>query len=313
LLAFSYKLPAQKHIPIEDVQQAFNAISQQSEIIEFDMDKYTIPESGGHYQGVQVVKTDGKKYAFISGSSDIVSYYFTIELNGNSKVTAFNSIMPKPMKHAGGFQIIGKNMFIGIEDDKARTVSKILIYDISNPTSANHQSFLQIERKGAYQQATAGAVAVTDLGKQHLLFVGTWDNKTIDIYQSNSKSLDDPECVFKQEGTWVSYIADRSQWIDDSYGSYQNMNFIKQRDGKLFLIAFCETKEGKNTADLFEVNPSADVPIKAWLVKKATRIFDCQKTSFRSGSGVHVTENGEIEIYSCAHHGNVLEYFSSEK
>lgn len=315
-MVLASNLIAQKHNTVKDVIAAFNKINTQSKKIKFSKQGVKIPKKGGHYQGVQVTQNKaGKRYAFISGSSAKVSYYFTVALavtfDEINKVIAYKELQPKPMNHAGGFQIIQDKLFVGIEDDNARMISNISVYDIGDPTNTNNRPILNIERKGLYQKATAGAVAITDYEDKHLLFVGTWDNATIDIYWSNGKALTDSKCTFKQQFSWIAEEANRTKWVTPTYGSYQNMNFIKQQDGKLFLIAFCETADGKNIADLFEVTPSSGVPINEWLVKKASKTFNCQKTSFRSGSGVFITPQGQMEIYSCTHHGNNLELFGS--
>lgn len=312
-LIFVSNIQAQEHDAIKDIIAEFNKVNTQSEKIRFSKRGFKIPQKGGHYQGVQVKQyNNGERYAFISGSSAEISYYFTIALGETNKVLAYQEIQPKPMIHAGGFQIIQDKLFVGIEDDKARTISNISVYDISRPENTNQAPILTIERKGLYQKATAGAVAITDYENKHLLFVGTWDNATIDIYWSNGKPLSDSNCTFLQEKTWVANDANKTNWLTPTYGSYQNMNFIKQQDGKLFLLAFCETAEEKNIADLYEVTPTSDAPINQWLVKKASKTFNCQKTSFKSGSGVFITPQGQMEIYSCAHQGNILELFSSD-
>ncbi|MEM1135415.1 MAG: hypothetical protein AAGI07_06205 [Bacteroidota bacterium] len=304
---------AQPSATVQHVENAFAAIPTHAQKVTFDFEAYTIPKHGGHYQGIQLMESKGEKYAYITGSSETVAYYFAISLGETNKVAAFNSLLTKPMKHAGGFQIIQDILVVGVEDDKARTVSKILFYSLDNPLSTNIQPLISIDRDGLYQQATAGAVAITRWNDKHLLFVGTWDNATIDVYSSNGFSLNDPNCSFKMIDTWVSYKADRSHWIDKNYGSYQNMNLINQSDGRYYLIAFCKTEKGEDRADLFEVNVSENIPNKKWLIKKGTKIFHCRKTSFKSGSGVFITQDGKMEIYSCAHHGNILEVFSEKK
>ena len=131
----------------QSVVDNFNNICSNSKSIQFEND-LEINNKGGHLQGIQYYKTETGEYAFISGSSDLNAYYSVVKLGSSNKIISVNKLMEKPFKHSGGIQIFENLMVVGIEDNAKKDVSKVCVYDISNPEKPKTNHISIIERKG---------------------------------------------------------------------------------------------------------------------------------------------------------------------
>lgn len=199
---------------VHDVLGTLAQISAVPRLVTCDPCGLEVPV-GGHLQGIQKTTILGKPFIVISGSSNTESYLALVELDGDAGcVIAIEPLRQRPFKHAGGIQVCGDYLAVGIEDDKTRNVSTVWILKVSELLQTTRaKPTIEIERRGAYERATAGAVALAQVQGRHLLCVGTWDSATIDIYRSNGKSLDDSTCVFEFVETWAATQADRSSTL----------------------------------------------------------------------------------------------------
>ncbi len=173
---------------VADVLSAFEAQGDDASVIEFTIEDWTIP-SGGHLQGIQRTHT-AKPYFIISGSSDHEAYFIVV-----GKVTDGYGIVQKkiiscdPYRHAGGIQIIGDCLVVGVEDNSKRNKSRVCFFDIKDPEKAIGDPIITIPREGEEKLATAGAVAIVKRPADHLVIVGSWDSDTLDFYRSNGMAL----------------------------------------------------------------------------------------------------------------------------
>jgi hypothetical protein len=167
---------------------------------------------------------------------------------------------------------------------------------------------VEIERRGAYKRATAGAVGIARQSGRHLLLVATWDSVTIDIYTSNGKTFGDSALEFRLRETWDADEADRSDWSDQSFAAYQNINLVVDRKDRVFMIGFTTSATG-NVADLFELKLDESVPAAERLEKLGRRLFHCRKTHFGSGCGLAITDSEKLLILSCGHREFAIERF----
>ena len=94
---------------------------------------------------------------------------------------------------------------------------------------------------------------------------------------------------------------DKSGWADSEWLAYQNINLIKDINGKLYLIGLGQNNEEENRADLFLVEHKdfAEFTLK----KLMSRSFNCRGgANFRSAAGIHHHPDGRLKVISCGSH-----------
>ncbi len=306
LIALFQTTPIVAQVP--DVLKAMAAIdSTASQEIRFDLGD-GLP-AGGHLQGIQWIHRGGADALLLSGSSAAHSYFLTVTLNdAEVKPATFTKLLDSPFRHAGGIQVVAKRyVAVGLEDNHTMDIAKLWIVDGERALS---DPLVAINRSGEVKRATAGAVAMASVGNRCLLIVGTWDSATLDVYWSDSTPWSKPVKPFEKRETWSAATADRKGWSDQGYGSYQNLNLIREDSGKLFLVGFC-LDDDSHRMDLFEFLLDDKTPTSQRLIKRATKLFDCAKTSFKAGAGLRVLDDGSLKIYACSHREGVIEVFEN--
>jgi len=78
------------------------------------------------------------------------------------------------------------------------------------------------------------------------------------------------------------------------------------------MVGFAKTG-AENIMDIFELKLEESVPTAKRFEKLGRRIFHCQKTDFRSGSGLAVTDSKELLILSCGHREFAIERFEPDR
>ena len=264
---------------LRDVPAAFKALSAEPQVFYLNKNHIKAP-SGGHLQGIQALSDS---VFVITGSSSSYSYYITAD---KAQLTSIHKISDRPFRHAGGCQIYGSHLAVGIEDNKAKDRSKIadiLLDDNGNELSRG----MAVERKGAFKRSTAGAVGeiFTDTNYSWVMAVADWDSRNIDFYYSVGDSI----AITDSAATMVTPI--NYKWC-----AYQSINLIMDTAGRIYLIGF-GLDGANNRADLFSLKLKDH---QAMLNFISTRNFNCKKTSFRYAAGLNVTKNEKLVIYSSA-------------
>ncbi len=305
--------PADSNPRMENVLAVLRTISQMPHAILCDSGGFDVPR-GGHLQGIQQAKIDGRPFLVLSGSASDESYLALVALEGSmGRVVAVKPLMSRPFKHAGGFQVCGDFLAVGIEDDNTKMASRVWVLRLAELLQAGGpRPVVEIERTGAYQRATAGAVAMARVSDRHLLCVGTWDSATIDIYLSNAKALDDPACAFAFRETWDARSADRSGWSDRDYASYQNLNLVVDTNDTVFLVGFAHTGAA-DVMDVFELRMETSVPVEKRPRKVLRRALHGRETSFRHGSGLVIADANTVAVLACGYQKFVIECFEPER
>jgi len=300
--------PSEANPQVTDVLAALQRIAPTPRPIPCEAGSFAVP-SGGHLQGIQQATIAGESFIILSGSAKDESYLTLIALEGpQARVSRIVPLMPRPFKHAGGFQVCGDYLAIGIEDDNTKDTSRIWIVPVSQLlNTARPEPTIEIERHGLYKRATAGAVALAKVCDRHLLCVGTWDCDTIDIYLSNGKPLEDPTCKFELHETWAAKTADRSNWCDPDFAAYQNLNLVVDTSDRVFVVGFARTS-GDDVMDVFALDLS--LTLERRLFKRARHVLNPDKTSFRHGSGLSILNSATLTLLSCGYQSFTLEHFA---
>ena len=266
---------------IPDVPAAFNAIKATPEVLHLKRNHIQVP-SGGHLQGIQALSDS---VFVVTGSSSSYSYYL---IANKTQFTSIRKISDAPFCHAGGCQVCGDHLVVGVEDNQAKDKSNIV--DVLLDTKGDEldkEAFIQ--RKGIFKRSTAGAVGeiCTDTNPNWVMAVADWDSRNIDFYYSIKN--EDRFTITDSAANMI--VPPEHRWC-----AYQSINLIRDTAGKVYLIGF--GLDGlQNRADLFEVTLRPD---RADLKLINTRNFKCRGTSFRYGSGIYINEASQLHIYSCA-------------
>jgi len=260
-----------------------------------------VNNQGGHLQGVQLLVKDNVEYAFISGSSSTYAYYSVARLDNFKEVLSINRLMNKPYKHAGGIQLFHGLLAVGIEDNETKDKSKVCIYEIENPEKPLGKPMIEIERRGEPYRSTSGCVSINKLGDKYLIIVGDWDTKHLDFYLCDVEKPEDESNTTYKVYTIDTEKIDRSRWSDKSWHAYQNINLLKDADGKLYLFGFGRNNQNQNITDLFllEHKDLREFRMEKLLSKK----FNCREgADFRSGAGIYSQPDGKLKVISCGSH-----------
>ncbi len=303
---------ADSNARVDDIGRALAQLSSTPQLVPCEAGVFAVP-GGGHLQGIQQATIGGSPFLVVSGSSTDESYLALIALESDvGYVKAIKPLLARPFKHAGGFQVCGDYLAIGIEDDETRVVSKIWIVALAElPKDSKLAPAVEIPRRGAYERATAGAVAMATVCDRYVVCVGTWDSATIDIYRSNGKALSDSSCSFAFRETWDAARADRSNWSDPDFASYQNLNLVVDTDARAFLVGFARTGDN-DVADVFEFRDNAAVPVERRLRKIQRFSFHGRRTSFQYGSGLAIKSSDAVGVLACGRREFVVERFEPD-
>lgn len=257
---------------------------------------FEVNNEGGHLQGVQYLHANGHDYYVVSGSSSTYSYYSIIKAGKENGVISINKILDKPFKHAGGFQIYENFMAIGIEDNSAKDKSKVLVWRLEDPENPPKEPIITIERAGAPKRATAGSVGIVETNGVLLVVVGDWDSEHLDFYSANI----DGKTPYKAElkCSLDTKLIDKSQWTDENWLSYQNINMLKGKSNQLYLAGMTSSKTKEDIIDLYEV--WTDDQQSYQLKKVFSKKFPGNNTTkFRWGSGICTNPEGKLIVLSC--------------
>ena len=264
---------------VEDVPRAFKSLSPNPEIIHLKTKLHT-PTEGGHLQGIQLIEKNETVKLLISGSSSNYSYILEANLEQRN-TTRLIPLMQKPYKHAGGIQVSENYLIVGIEDNEAKTSSKVCLYNIQNKDLDMAVPKLKILREGQAKRKTAGATGLLKFKQGYLGVVSNWDSRNWDFY-SIEPNKEEQELIysFKAPADW---------------GSYQSINLIKD-PRSIYAIGFY-SNEKTGTADLILI--SHLTPFEPRMEKIASKSFLCKKkVDFNTAAGLQVDSEGKLTIWA---------------
>lgn len=282
----------------------FDKIKNKPQTVAFS-NSLPVNNEGGHLQGVQIFPYQAQDYVFLTGSSSTYAYYAAVKMDAQPRVIAINKIMDKPYKHAGGFQIFQKYMVIGVEDNEARTRSKVLIFEINDPNHPPREPMTIIERKGPFERATAGAVALTRVGMRFLLVVGDWSSRNLDFYVSNNEKA--PQNFSLIDSLNIENLS-KDRWNEPHWHSYQNLNIFGENLESLYLFGLGMDHRNQHVADLYQLKSKNLQTFN--LDKIMSKTFTTRKgVSFQAGAGVYY-KNQEMKIIACGRNIHDLSFLN---
>jgi hypothetical protein len=218
---------------------------------------------GGHIQGIQLQRDIGRNrfLAFLSHDSQRQAYVvvaaFAQPWGQPGELLHVHRFSEGRLRHAGGFQLLGNVLAIGLEDNRSRDRSEIQFWNAANPTDWQQLNHLMIKRTGEPKDKTAGAVAIARQADHVVVAVANWDSRAIDFYRSSMLNLTDDHCHFEVLGRWIVHGAETFGWQPDQrFGSYQAVNLVAQSDGALYLLGFHQRQARRNFVDLYAVDLS---------------------------------------------------------
>lgn len=278
---------------LDDVVGAFGRVAARPRSVKIDRKGVVLP-AGGHFQSIQ--RTSAGRLA-ITSSSDAQAYFVMCDMTADGtrgRANAPVQMASKPLKHAGGSQLAGNVLAAGIEDDVARRQSEIQFWNLAG--SPAQLTPLTIRRSGPAEVSTAGAVGVSAYAGGTALAVATWGAQTVDFYTAAGDPLQGGGGGFQFRATWSKSKANKTGWIDGNFGSYQCLNMVTQRDGRIFLVGF-NRSGGDDWMDLFAVDLAA--PPASMLRKVAKKHMYCSDgCSFEYGAGVYVGSSSHFDVYA---------------
>ena len=271
-----------------------------------------INNHGGHLQGIQYINHKQNDFYVMSGSSDTYSYYSIVKIGNKNLVISTKILLEKPFKHAGGFQIYRNLMAIGVEDDELKNKSKVLIFNIEDPEKPPAEPIAVIDRLGTTKRATAGCVGITVIRGKVLVVVGDWDTEHLDFYRIDHEKLGLDGEALELEYSLDTRKIDKSGWSDNEWLSYQNINFITDASGDLYLAGMTSNDNEENVFDLFEIETE---DLASFKLKKiySKKFAGNKQTKFLWGAGIHFTKDNQLRIASCGEHIEKKSFFNLYK
>ncbi|HEX3726023.1 MAG TPA: hypothetical protein VHV08_07255, partial [Pirellulales bacterium] len=246
---------------LSDVVAAVESVAGEGKVLTFDRGAAQIA-AGGHFQGIQARydAAANRQVVFLSHDSATVAYLAIVEFapdfNGDGRLAHLHQFpsdgaLP-PLRHAGGIQLLGDILVVGLEDNQQKTRSEIQFWDTSALGHLAPLRHLTIRRHGEPKAKTAGAVGIIERMGDCLLAVANWDSRAIDFYLSNGKPLKDADCRFELSASWQVEKADRADWRPDAeFSTYQSVNLVSNANRDVFLAGFDTTAAGRDYVDLF--------------------------------------------------------------
>ncbi|MCC5931315.1 MAG: hypothetical protein JJU28_18850 [Cyclobacteriaceae bacterium] len=298
---FKFTASAQPDYTRSDIYQKFNNISTVPDLIPFEH-KIPFNQHGGHLQGIQMLREKDQSFIYLSASSSNIAYLLKLRIYPNAKTIEVDTLMQEPFRHAGGFQIYQHYLAIGIEDNYTRDIAVVNIYNLSESAFAGNPTYT-FQRKGAYEKVTAGATGICKYKNEIILAVANWDARNIDFYSIPEAAFIQGKGSFSKIFTYEAQDADRSNWINPEWLSYQNINLFTDDQGRLFMLGFTRDNTDRQVADLFVIHVEPAEDIRFHLQKIHSKNFTCHSgADFKAGVGAHILENGQMIIFACPYH-----------
>ncbi len=270
---------------------------------------------GGHWQGIQAYhnKKLNQQVYFLSRDSYGQAYFVAAVCDpgfpSRGEIRYLQTLpsdgRQPPLRHAGGIQLIGDYLVIGVEDNQDKLRSQIQFWDVSNPFAPQLRTPLTVKRESTLpKDQTAGAVGILKCHRNHMLVVANWDAEHLDFYLSNGLPLSDDRCRFSFKMRWSQRSAHKHTWQPDQvWGSYQAINLMADHSANIYLLGFSTQGDGRDVIDLFTIDLSKET---AHIVHKVScRHMILQANAhFRSAGGIYIKSSEALTCLASEHRGD---------
>jgi hypothetical protein len=257
-----------------------------------------------HFQGIQRLPQPG--YLVISGANSQASDLFIVRFaeDGPQSRGCAGEVVARievddELGHAGGLSMLGSILAVPLYRGSPRS-AKVVFYDLAEP-EAPRRLPVEIARPG--RKATATALTRLHNGHYLVAVLSAWDRlpRRIEFYLSRTTVLH--EGFHSEPVSWRVSGVEARQGQDRTFSHFQSINFIRQADGRLYLVGFHNSTgpqtilPGRDYADLYEVMfPAAttkdDEPVLEMpaVTKVANRMFRCRDgfCSFGAAAGLFI-------------------------
>jgi hypothetical protein len=198
-----------------------------------------------------------------------------------------------PLRHAGGMQLCGDILAVGLEDNQQKTRSEVQFWNVADPVKPAQLAHLTIKREGAPKEKTAGAVGLVKREGDYMLAVANWDSRDVDFYISGGRPLADTECRFELGEHWSANSAVTGHWRPDGrFGAYQAINLAAAGD-RMFLVGFETRMPGGDVADVFELDfTTGPARLLTKLTSKSVRLT--AGSHFQAAGGLWASNRGWV-------------------
>lgn len=307
---------------VDDVMATFNAMSTNGAAIDIDQGSswpskyksYFLPYTY-HIEGIQRFRPNpagGSSYLALSGSGKDANIFIAEipgKTSGPGPITGGGSSIPTGTitkvldidtvyTHAGGFQIQGDLMAVGVEKGcnafmrfipgGCHKASRVLFFNVSDPSNPIKLS-TYIDRP----DTTAGAVGVLkQKNGKWLVIAGNGNSDDLTLYVQNTDGS------FRQVGYWSKYELAQAVGVSGGYKSYQTLNLVLQSDGKIYMVGTTRspTMIGRDYFDLFTVQPAAGG--RATITFVATKPVTSRGADFSAAGAIYVDSPTSIIGYA---------------
>ncbi len=214
--------------------------------------------------------TAGQAFVLATSPSADTAGLAAWRLVGDTALTwlGWQVLETSPLRHPGGFQVQGQQLVVGIEDNAERTRSDLVFYTwVGKPDSLVLET-ARVHREGAYERATAGAVAYGDCSFPWVV-VGSWDCHSLDLYplapaglpRHPRQPLDSLRYALQHLPINNPGPADQPAW-----SAYQNLNLLTLNQ-RVYLVGL--GKVGKtDVLDVYRLQVGRGLPpgLPGWWV-----------------------------------------------
>lgn len=214
---------------------------------------------------------------------------------------------PEEMTHAGGLQVNGRYVAVPFEDPDDGDTAGFMTVDLDDPT-APAQGPIVSREDGVLEDA--GNVALTKTNDEHfMVMVFGNDSSEVEVFVSAGTSM--PTVA----SDWDSMDAFPCPFGPVVFGdclapAYQNVQFVTDCSGLLYVVATHKDGSGDDWADLWKVtfeDAMTYEPTFELIEPQRNMICSSSNTAnerfcdFDAGAGPYVDPDGELILYGVEH------------